>query len=130
MGYDPKELIRVRNLDELRAGMTVVVKACCLCGRTHACILVRPDVAEEHSHACEGIISCMEPCWFISQSCVSRKDHESWCFGQTIRDRRLFRLRPPEDEASPYLAVAAPRDRRPALLIPLRQLAREGKIEP
>jgi hypothetical protein len=86
--WQGEDLAPVRSMDELKAGMTVVVTACLSCGRTHGFVLLRSMLVVVE---CSLHNRCLG--WEIAPRCKSK--NAVLC--RTLAEGRLFRLKDLDD---------------------------------
>jgi hypothetical protein len=129
-GIGDADLVPVRSRDELRAGMTVVVKGCSESGcddGVHAMVLTRPI----HYVLIVGHRD-KSPCPAKSGWYAAPEFHGStgWCFCDALKTGRLFRLRDLDDAEEEGRRIACDIDDRRRATQPLedeyrRRLSRE-----
>lgn len=93
-GIGDQDLVPVRSLDELRAGMTVVSRACSECGSTHCAILLKRHVAAGSVHGNTGRKCLAQFSWETAPAYQHRASKRS-CFCLSFTEGRLYRLRDP-----------------------------------
>lgn len=88
MGPREEDLVKVRDEGELRAGMTVWVRACVFCGRQHCYVLVCPA----HGIASgPGFITSHVAGWRVAPGPVHGGE---WTyFKKAVDEGRVYRLR-------------------------------------
>jgi hypothetical protein len=86
-----KDLVRVRNMGELCAGMAIVLKPCKRHGRTCCEILLRPRTGGGTCEACMG----RSAAWETTAEDVP--GYRGSCFCLALSDGRLWRLKPDSD---------------------------------
>lgn len=100
-----KDLVRVRSRDELRAGMTVVIRPCGIHpGRTCAAVVLG-KFSDDRPHSTRG--GGEEPCawpWSLRTTHTGR----SGCFCTAIAEGRLYRLRDLDDSKTDSVAARRP----------------------
>jgi flavoprotein len=99
-----EEWVEVEREDELRAGMTVEVRSCRLCGDVHRFMLF----GRSEFDACAEHHGCM---WRCSGSCGTYFDQGTVCPLVAIQQGRLYRLVLREPEATETTTRALERTR-------------------
>lgn len=99
---DDNQLVPVKNQNELKPGMAVVLKSCMVCSKTHTMIILRCVRSGLHYH--DGESRGNHPCFSATIFFGANEIHTAntkfgWCFRIAIEEERLFRFELSDDES-------------------------------